>query len=92
MTMTKTYYKVVSSEESVMAGAGLGYEEIYGNRPRYYWSREQAKQRAALLNSPEYGDAGSGTYSVEERQFYHDGSFDDDADTYAREQLQDELE
>lgn len=84
----KTYYKVICSEEQQMAGAGLGYEEIFGSEPRYFWSLEKANHRAKQLNSPEYGDAGAGTYSVEECKVYDDGSFDDDGSPVARRQLE----
>lgn len=85
--MPTIYFKVVCSEEAAMAGAGLGYSEIYGDRPRYFWDHGQASARARQLNSPEYGDAGCGSYAVEARQVYGDGTFDDDDDAYAIAQL-----
>lgn len=83
-----TYYKVVCGDEQEMTG--LGYEEIYGSRPRFFWSRPAAERRAAELNSPEWGDAGCGSYRVESRQWYDDGSWDDEGDDYAQRQLTEE--
>ena len=77
-----TYYRVVCDAESEMAGAGLGYAEIYGDRARYYRSRTRANARAAELNNPEYGEAGCGTYRTERRE---DGW--DENDDYCAPQL-----
>jgi hypothetical protein len=84
----KTYYRVTTSLEHEMAGAGLGYEEMYGSQPRYYWDREDAQKRAHAFNTDgNYDPDLAGTYFVEERCVYDDGLWDDSDDQYAREQL-----
>jgi hypothetical protein len=71
------YYKILCSREQEMAGAGLGYAEIFGYEPRYFHIRHQAEAYAHALNhSPSGSDYLNGTYSVQER---NDG---DDADDY----------
>jgi hypothetical protein len=78
-----TYYKVTCSRAHEMAGAGLGYEEIYGD-DRYFWDEAAAAKHAEYLSgSGDLQDA----YSIEERRVYADGSFDDDGDDYAWGQL-----
>jgi hypothetical protein len=91
MAIAKTYYKVTCAEEHDMAGAGLGYEEIYGDGPRFFWDQKQAKQRAVELNAQTASDNGAGTYTVQARHAYDDGSWDDLGNLCARVQLCAEL-
>ena len=74
--MPKRYYKVVLEGELVNYGGGIGYEELFGDQPRYFWERSQAERRATELGG-----------SVNERRIYDDGSFDDEDDDFARQQL-----
>lgn len=71
-----TYYRVTTKRDAEMAGAGIGYEEIYGSEPRYYRFRIDAEAHAAVLN--ETSDELNGTYFVEERTTGQD----DDDDYY----------
>jgi hypothetical protein len=84
--MAKIYYKVVCEQAQEMAGAGLGYEEIY-DCPRFFWSRDEARRQAAELNSITANHNGAGSYVVEEGHIHDDGSWDDEGDQYAQEQL-----
>jgi hypothetical protein len=84
--MARTYYRVVTSRAFEMAGAGLGYDETYGDSPRFFWDRAGAEARAAELNESGSRDL-RGTYAVEEGRVYDDGRFDDEDSAYAREQL-----
>lgn len=87
--MTKTYYKIVCSKEHQMNGAGLGYDEIFGDYRRYWWDRATAEDQAGILNRC-IGSCGlelQGTYSIRERLMYADGSWDDDGDSHSADQL-----
>lgn len=79
----RTYYKITCTREHEMAGAGLGYDEIFGDAVRYHWRREEAEVVAAKLNN----EFLRGGYGVEERKVYDDGPWDDEGDRYAAEQL-----
>lgn len=81
------YYRVATTLEHEMAGAGLGYDEMYGDGPRYFWDRNDADKRIAELNASLAGDPLQNTYWVDERMVYQDGDFDDKYDASAREQL-----
>jgi hypothetical protein len=83
--MTRTYYRVVCRREADMDGAGLGYEDVYGDGPRYFWSPAEAARAAARLNGTGSADL-RGTYSVEARHLRGDDDLDDE-DDYARPQL-----
>lgn len=73
--MAATYFKIECSREFEMAGAGLGYEEIFGDEPRYFLDRGEADATCERLNSSGSDDL-NGTYNVAER---NEG---DDADDY----------
>jgi hypothetical protein len=81
----RTYYKIVLDREHELAGAGLGYDELFGDALRYYWDRGAAQRAAVWLN--EMGEDETGTYRIVERHCYADGSWDDEGDAYAAEQL-----
>lgn len=83
----KRYFKVVCAQEEEKAGAGLGYEELFGSRPRYFWDEHDASKRAQMLNAATQGHRAYGDYAVEMRNVYDDGSFDDEDDNFARQQL-----
>ncbi len=76
------YFKITTTAESAAGGAGLGYESLYGNGPRYFWDYEEAVGRCRDLNNDEPGDYLNGTYSIHERFMG-----DDDGDDYAKRQL-----
>jgi len=81
----KTYFKVVSTRE---ADGVLGYEELYGNGPRYFLLRLVAEANAAAMNRDGFGSVELvGTYSVEERKMYDDGTADDSDDEFFRRQI-----
>lgn len=84
--MKTTYYRVACTREHEMSGAGLGYEEIYGDGPRFFWDRADALVRCDVLNCTNSEDL-TGCYSVEVGRVYADGSWDDDGNTHARAQL-----
>ncbi len=76
------YFKIMCSSEAELAGAGLGYKEIFGDGSRYFWDRAQAQVRAAELNA--VCDELGGTYSVARRT-----KGDDDDDAYFQAFLED---
>ena len=82
----RTYYKITCTREDEMTGAGLGYAEIFGSEGRYFWDSIEATQTCLRLNAIEDEDL-RGTYHVEERGIYEDGSYDDDGSKVAAEQL-----
>jgi hypothetical protein len=90
--MAHTYYRITTTREPEMAGAGLGYDEMYGGWPRYFWTPEAANMVLGHLNGEGDWDKRGpddlvGTYRIEERRVYPDGRYDDEYDPCAREQL-----
>jgi hypothetical protein len=84
---SKVYYKVVCDQEGEAGGAGIGYEELFGDSAAYFWTRDEADRVAARLNDEQAGAETAYTYRVERRAAYDDGSWDDEGDEYAVGQL-----